>query len=84
MDKHAVSVTSSNCADVVGASWKWVKGFCATHGVPTWRVGGRVLIPGHALIAAFERASREQRPESRDSRRAAERKRLADELKKVK
>lgn len=61
---YAAAVTSSNCDEVMGVSWKWLRAFCRANGVPVWTVGGRLLVPTHAVLVALERISAQAAPAS--------------------
>lgn len=72
------AVTSSNCEDMLGLSWKSVRKFCAEHSVPVWVVGNRRMVPAHAFMAAVERASAAAQPATFADELAAEERDFAE------
>lgn len=77
---HAAAITSSNCTDMLGVSWRWVRSFATRNSVPVWEIGGRRLIPAHALLAAMRRVDAERAPVTLADDIAAEERALTEAL----
>lgn len=57
------AVSATNCADVLGLSWSFVRRFADQHGVEVVRVGPRsVIIPLPPLLVAMAQHSAEHAP----------------------
>jgi hypothetical protein len=58
-------VSSMNCRDVVGQSWRWTREIAKQLGVPLISPPGssKTLIPAQALIEALETAGKLREPE---------------------